>query len=363
MDSRVLSRRLMTVGGTFLCALSLGYFMQATARSGSPIEGIPTTLGTSNSGISAPSRVGSEDAAWITPQKQEPSTTSLLSDQGTSNMRWTSAEAVQLSEAHAPLYSSVPAAKPDVMITKSGLAPNVGAKRVLVPECDVRLSARKSLAAMVRLTLQAECLPHTSFTVHHNGMMFSDATDKAGYWEKDIPALAEQALFIVAFTSGESAITSTFVDTIPLYHRYVLQWQGDNGLELHALEQDAEYGAFGHVWSGAARDVSAAVHGEGGFITTLGSADGLQDVMRHKVQVYTVASSSKFELPDLRIQAEAIVDEANCGREIDAQVFSQQARFGLLARDLTFSMPDCSAIGDTVVLNDLDPGITIAAQN
>ena len=50
-------------------------------------------------------------------------------------------------------------------------------------------------AAMVKLKLDAACLPNERLTVHHNGMIFTEATDDKGQLNVTVPALAEEAVF------------------------------------------------------------------------------------------------------------------------------------------------------------------------
>ena len=103
---------------------------------------------------------------------------------------------------------------------------------------------------MVNLTLEASCLPRERVTVHHSGMVFSQTTDAAGGLDLTVPALAKDAVFILAFTNGDGAMAQTVVEEVDDYDRMVLQWRGDTGFQIHAREFGAEYGEDGHVWSG-----------------------------------------------------------------------------------------------------------------
>ncbi|MEM6577419.1 MAG: hypothetical protein AAF678_02925 [Pseudomonadota bacterium] len=351
MDRKVTTRRLAAAGGTFLCAWAIGYFMQATAQSGATTDATAPAIEDPGFEASDARTVLPDATPLVHPAQPDLTTAALFSDQHAVILAWASAEAPPSRAVPAPLVA--PARSPQLadLNTPSDGVENLQTASAPVSGCDVRLDASKSLAAMARLTLDAPCLPETSFTVHHSGMMFSDVTDATGRWTMEVPALAEQALFILSFDNGESAVTSALIDTVELYERYVLQWQGRDGLELHALEAGAFYGGDGHVWSGAAREPSAAVHGDGGFITRLGPVATQAEREGHTAQIYTVLPALRSSI---EVHAEISVHEANCAQDIEAQVLIQRPRGGLSARDLVFALPDCASVGEKVVLSNLN---------
>ena len=178
---------------------------------------------------------------------------------------------------------------------------------------EISANARAVAAAMVNLTLSASCLPNERVTVHHAGMLFNESTNDAGDFDITVPAL----------TTGEGAVAQATVEELADFDRVAVQWKGDTGFELHAQEYDADYGSDGHVWSGATRDMSYAVTGEGGFITRLGNAD-VPDGLLVKVQTFS-------------------------GKDITS-------------RDLTLSVPDCDAAGNFLVLNNLFEDLKVASN-
>ena len=130
--------------------------------------------------------------------------------------------------------------------------------------CDYTLTADAAPGAMALLSLDVPCMPNERFTMHHNGLMFSQVTDEGGHASMLVPALATEAVFIAAFPNGEGAVANTTIDALEFYERVAVQWQGDLDMHLHALEFGADYGSEGHVWSEAPRDVSDAATGERG---------------------------------------------------------------------------------------------------
>jgi hypothetical protein len=64
---------------------------------------------------------------------------------------------------------------------------------------------------------------------------------------------------------------------------------------------------------------------------------------------------------DIEISVEAEITEINCGREIAAQSLRVVAG-RIQTRDLVLNMPDCTASGDFLVLNNLVENLKIAAR-
>ncbi len=225
--------------------------------------------------------------------------------------------------------------------------------------CPIEAQARPVAAAMVNLTLTATCLPNERLTVHHSGLLFNQTTDAQGALDITLPALAANAMFIVAFSNGEGAVTQTTVEELADFDRVAVNWKGDTGFELHALEYGADYGEEGHVWSGAMRDMSYAVTGEGGFISRLGDAtvpDGLM------AEVYTFPSTNAQRAGNVDLSIETEVAEKNCGLEIEAQSLQMQGGGEIVSKDLTLSVPDCEAAGSFLVLNNLLEDLKVAVN-
>ncbi|NUH66889.1 hypothetical protein HTT03_16520 [Sulfitobacter sp. S0837] len=229
----------------------------------------------------------------------------------------------------------------------------------VVASCDIEATARASEAAMVELSLEASCLPNERLTVHHNGMIFTETTDDEGQLNVTVPALAEQAVFILAFGNGDGAVAQTTVPDLADYDRVVLQWKGAAGFEIHAREFGADYGEEGHVWSGAPRDMAAAVTGKGGFLTRNGNTDVAEPLM---AEVYSFPVSTATRDGDIALSVEAEVSQANCGLEIEAQALELRDQGEVTTRNLTLAVPDCDAVGNFLVLNNLLQDLKVAQK-
>jgi hypothetical protein len=267
-------------------------------------------------------------------------------------------EGVATSEQDVPSSPKVPDiqfASLGGLSTPRAATAELGA--VPAAECEIAAAARPVAAAMVNLTLTATCLPEERVTVHHAGMLFNQTTDASGGLEINVPALMQEAVFVIAFSNGEGAVAQTTVDELIDFDRVALQWKGDTGFELHAREFGANYGDDGHVWSGAARDITYAVTGQGGYIARLGDAavpDGLL------AEVYTFPASAAQNEGDVALSVEAEVGRKNCGLEIEAQTLQTFSGKDITSRDLTLSVPDCDAAGNFLVLNNLFEDLKVA---
>lgn len=342
-------KRLITAGGTLLCALGIGYFMQSATQSAPAPE--PEQVAVAKSSDNDGQAVKETKPAAL--------------EKSVSLNEATLVSASPLSVDTAKLIE-LPAEPADPVVIQASL--NIEPETMDKPaqsdgtpelKCEYALTAEPQAAAMVRLNLSAPCMPNDRFTVHHNGMMVNYSTDDTGEAEFEAPALSETAVFIVAFANGEGAVATVNMPSLQYYDRAVLQWRGASGMQLHALEFDADYGSEGHVWSGVARDLSAAASGQGGFITRHGS-DELAEGLR--AEVYTFPSGAMKRPGDVQLSIEAEVTQSNCGRDVEAQSIQKTDAGGLKTQTLSLSMPDCSAVGDFLVLKNMLNDLKIAAK-
>jgi len=345
-------KRLVTILGTLGCAFGVGYVMQTylkdpgqgTAQPGVQVASVSAVADTVPSGVlTEPAQADDADMAVVSdallaeppappetaPQPEllpdEPVTLASLAD-------------VQDTALDTPLPQEEP-------------APAFG--------CEIAFTAQPVAAAMVRLSLSAPCLMNERFSLHHNGMMFADATNDAGKAEITVPALSEKAVFIATFASGASAVAQADVETLEYYDRAVVQWRGSEGLQIHALEYGADYDDTGHVWAGADRGMADAARGEGGFVTRLGDANVFEPML---AEVYTFPSGTALVDGDVRLSLEIEVMDSNCGQDVEAQTLQKKGISRMQVREVTLSMPDCDAMGDYLVLKNLFDDLNIASN-
>lgn len=248
------------------------------------------------------------------------------------------------------------AAEPDDLPQTDAMVDAAAAPGVV---CNTALDAAVGAGAMVTLTVDAPCAPGSRGTLHHQGMMFSFVTDETGAAELVVPALAEAAVFIADIHGSDGAMSLVTVPEMAMYDRAVLQWQGGAGLELHAREFGADYGADGHVWQAAARSVDSVVTGDTGFMVSLGDA-GLEEALM--AEVYTFPSGMTAKEGIVQLSAEIEITDANCGRDISAQSLQMSPTTDTIALDLTLTLPGCDAVGDFLVLQNMFEDLTLASR-
>ncbi|MEO0370418.1 MAG: hypothetical protein AAF231_03085 [Pseudomonadota bacterium] len=224
-------------------------------------------------------------------------------------------------------------------------------------ECESKVVALPSAGAMVELLIDTNCYTNSGFTVHHNGMMVSGMTDSEGLAAIILPALAEQAVYMVSFPDGDTITANAEVTSVPDYDRAIVQWSAYDGLQVHALEYGATYDEPGHIWSGAQGEILDAAKGEGGFIMRIGEST---PITSHMVEVYTFPTGTALREGTVQLNLEAVVTEANCGQDLTADVLQKSGEGSMVVREVTLAMPDCDAIGDFLVLNNMFDDLNIA---
>lgn len=263
------------------------------------------------------------------------------------------------SEMDAPSFTPAPHDTTPVAATDVIVADVVDDTVALIGDCAISMTALPIDLAMVSLTLNSPCRVDMPVAIHHQGMMFSAVTDADGQLTVAVPALQEDAFFIAAFDDGQGAVAITDVPDLSMYDRAVLQWQGVEDVQLHALEFGAGYGDAGHVWADATADQTLAVDGNGGFLTRLGNENAILPLM---AEVYTFPTGMTSRDGNIVLNVEAEVTARNCGREVSAQSLQLGPLSELTSIDLSLMMPDCAAVGEFLVLNNMFEDLTLAAR-
>ncbi|MFQ6546957.1 hypothetical protein AADZ90_003315 [Aestuariibius sp. 2305UL40-4] len=193
--------------------------------------------------------------------------------------------------------------------------------------CEISMTAETLPGALVALTVDAPCRANLPGKIYHRGLTYSVLADADGIVQTTVPALAQDALFIIAFDTGEGQMVAVDVPDADGWERMVLQWQGD-GSGLQMTETDATEGA----------------------LMTLGTYGP------HAAQVMSYPAGTGG-IADLAVAVE--VSAANCDRPIDLQVWRtgdskmQPVRAGA---------PGCDAVGQVLHLKSFETDLALAAN-
>jgi hypothetical protein len=235
--------------------------------------------------------------------------------------------------------------------------PNIAGDTVM--DCVPSMEATAGAAASIGLAIVAPCHVNSPFTIHHQGMMFTAITDGIGEAELVVPALAEVAVMIAAFSGGDGAVVTATVPDFANYDRAVLQWQGDVSVMLSAYENDATFGDGNHIHADNPGDMDRLQSATGGYLVRLGDGsvgDGLM------AEVYTFPSGMTGAAPNVILAAEAEITSGNCGQELNAQSIQVSPSGETAALDLTMIMPECDTVGDFLILQNMFRDLTIASR-
>ena len=216
---------------------------------------------------------------------------------------------------------------------------------VATPDCTVTVDAKPQAGAIVGLYIAAPCDGAARADILQGDLQIAVALDENGMAQVAMPALSAMAVIAVAVADRDPVNQITTVADMDDYARTVLYWQNDVGLELHAFEDDADYGTDGHIAPETPRNIARILSGNGGYLTTLGDAT-LDDA--RVALVYTAPASQA-----VAISIEAPVLASNCGQQIVAGTIQATPGIATITQNLTFRMPGCEAEGEYVMLGDL----------
>ena len=271
----------------------------------------------------------------------------------------------------APVVASVttPEAAPKTAVEPTVVAPQTPVLTEVAPApkteapvqavadaCPVSLELAASDNAMIAITLVAPCHADERVVLKHAGLTVTAKTTLTGALFADLPALEQDASVEVMFKDATSVAADVAVPELAGMQRFAVQWQQDDAFQLHAFEDGSDFGGAGDVSAAAPHQPIAGVPAKGGFLTLLGDATTDLPML---AQVYTYPKDTKAK-PEIVL--EAAVTEATCGRELLGQTLQTAAR-AVTVSDISLSMPDCDAVGDYLVLNNLVPDMTIADAN
>ena len=263
---------------------------------------------------------------------------------------------VQLSAGNAPKPTYIaPAPVVPVLAASTELAPEPVA--TLVPmaapiaakTCPLDLALDAQPAAMIGIVVLAPCHADERIVLRHAGLAVTAKLGADGTLAMAMPALLSDALVEVMFADGNTIDGQLDLPEAANLRRFGVQWQGSEAFVVHGLQNGADYSQPG--------DISPTNPGRpgDGLLTVLG--DGTVEVPL-LAQVYTFPSAPGV---DGEVVIEALVTKGTCGHDLIAETIASGAG-RVEITDLTLAMPDCSGVGDFLVLKNLGADMKIAAN-
>ena len=214
-------------------------------------------------------------------------------------------------------------------------------------DCTPVLHLSELPGAMADVQLLAPCDGGARVVLGHGGLAVTLRVPMSGQLEARLPVMEPSGRFEVRMPDGRKAAAELPM-ALDGTRRFAVQWAGAQGFVLHGLENAAEYGGKG--------DVSPSQPGmmaDGGWLSLIGDSSVDKPLL---AQVYTYPESGEAE-----VVVEAPVTAQTCGRDLVGQTV--QSKGGAAeTTDLTLSMPDCSAVGDFLVLKNLAQDVKVAAR-
>jgi hypothetical protein len=205
---------------------------------------------------------------------------------------------------------------------------------------------------MIGLTLTAGCHGDERVVLRHAGLAVTARTDAAGRLTTTLPALAADGAVEVLFLDGSKADAVLAMPEIVLMRRFAVQWQGAPAFVVHGFQNGADYGQAGDI---SPVNPGQALAATGGFLSLLGDAS-VDNPLMAQVYTYPMDPTTTAE-----VVVEAAVNNANCGHDLLAEtLLSERGRAN--RADLTLAMPDCTAVGDFLVLKNLATDMKIAGN-
>jgi hypothetical protein len=370
-------KRIYTAGAALLIAGAAGHFMQKTAtapRSAAPVVAAAASLAPpiiASAPVEAAMDVVAQPIALEEQQAALPTATEAPETIVPAEAEVTRATAVPDAIMTASDRAKAAAAEafdlvqqrvaPQVALAPSydiAAADELGdmAAEPAPPEtsCDITISAVAEAAALAAISLAAPCNSGEDVTFAHAGLTFSEQLGPDGDLFILVPVMAEHAAFTVTFADGQEKAVELVVPDLAGYERVALVWKGATGLQLHALENGADYGEDGHIWAETPADPDAASSGAGGFLSVLGStADG------YAADVYTYPTALMPGAEPV-VSVEAEVMENTCATEIKGTILRSNRQGEPVMQPLTMAVPGCDAVGEYLVLKNLPQDLKLA---
>jgi hypothetical protein len=221
-----------------------------------------------------------------------------------------------------------------------------------LPNCKAVLTLSARPMAMIDVAVFAPCHQGQRIVLHQAGLAVTGKIGADGRLQAQLPALTADGTISILFGDGAKIEQAVAVPDATALRRFGVQWQGGDAFVLHAMENGADFGQPGDIWRDNRGNATLA---SGGFLTLLGDKTVDNPLL---AEVYTFPTD---DMKSRQIVLEAAVLPDTCGHDLLGEVLTSQSG-RVQARDLTLAMPDCTGVGDFLVLKNLASDMKIAAN-
>lgn len=238
-----------------------------------------------------------------------------------------------------PDYTNVALTDPNVLDVgqNTNPTPNMALETA---DCAPKVSANPTIAAQVRITVSTPCPKQQLVTVHHNGMIITETVSDAAHSSFVVPALSEQAVFVLDFEDGTVAVTSTRVASLKFYDRWVVQWSGNTELAIRPNQ------------SGNPTD---AAMGKMAWTSRFGQAD------RNQAIITTSAFGDTHRTTHFEVHAMTQGDI--CGQAFSFQSINVTAAGAIAVQEYDSAPANCADETEMVLLKTISRPITLALND
>ncbi len=254
----------------------------------------------------------------------------------------------QAADAPAAVPADAPVAPP--VASPAAPAPVVAE----APACTQTLEALAQPGAMVQLVLSAPCRADARVVLRLDGLAVTARTTRLGTLTAELPAFRSPSALSALFDDGTRIEAVVQVDDIAGYDRYAVQWFGDEALALHAYVGEAAFGDPGHISAETPRRPGSA----GTFLSVLGDASVDRPL---RAQVFTWPAGIGAATGTIRLDLEAAVTAASCGRDVLGETV-ERIGGAVRTRELTLPLPECDGTDGFVVLQNPFEDLKLASD-
>lgn len=222
--------------------------------------------------------------------------------------------------------------------------------------CENAMDLSVIADAIIEVSLMSPCRPGERLVLRHGPLAITTRTTAQGSVFLKIPALDAAETVSLRFADGSVIDGSVQVPDLAKLRRFAVQWMDRDTFGVNAFEGGSGYGAAGHISAANPGKLPLTGTADSGYLMILGDAEATP-AMLAEVYTYPVGSLGPVE-----VSIEAQVTADTCGRDLLGEVITSDGGKSDVS-DLMLAMPDCTALGDILVLKNPVQDLTLAVAN